>query len=226
MTDPKTNKPRAQGTTLSLENVIRTLPVDVPCQYHNSGNDAFMCLFALQKLLDPDHTEAPVPKKAHNPRFGPAHAQGGNPKTMGWVGVGPPAAAAMTMNGMMPVPVPTLTGLMPPPISMVPVPMPISVPVSPYTPGINLTPAATVEDYLDAGNVEAAAAQVRRLPGRARVASSPGISNSNGKPTGAGAHMKRHSGGGQTGEAGHKQHGGRAVDGVNASMRSMALNSK
>ena len=221
MTDPKTNKPRAQGTTLSLENVIRTLPVDVPCQYHNSGNDAFMCLFALQKLLDPDHTEAPVPKKPHNPRFGPAHSQGGNPKTMGWVGVGPHAAVP-PMNGMMPVPVPTLTGLMPPPINMVP--MPISVPVSPYTPGINLTPAAAAhagEDYLDGGNVEAAAAQVRRLPGRTRVSSSPGISNSNGKPTGAGAHVKRHSGGGQAGEVGHK----RAVDGhgVTGSMRSMAL---
>jgi hypothetical protein len=212
MIDPKTNKPRRPGTTLSLENVIRTLPVDVPCQYHNSGNDAFMCLFALQKLLDPENTEAPVPKKTKNPRSGPTQTQGANPKAMGRVG---------PINGMMPVPVPTLTGMMPPPINMVP--MPISVPVSPYTPAINLTPAPVHpgEDYVEAGNIEAAA-QVRRLPGRARVSSSPGISNTNGKSPGANTHVKRHSGGGQ----GEVKNGGRGAgavsnDGLNVPVRAM-----
>ncbi|KAJ7603995.1 hypothetical protein DFH06DRAFT_1349838 [Mycena polygramma] len=30
---------------------------------HNSGNDAFMCLYALQLLLQPEGTQAPVPQK-------------------------------------------------------------------------------------------------------------------------------------------------------------------
>ncbi|KAF8147816.1 hypothetical protein K438DRAFT_1989504 [Mycena galopus ATCC 62051] len=86
MIDPHTStpgnpKPRGQGSTLSLENLLRSLasPSDphshnpalqtqvlVPGQFpqpgamvpgvvmHNSGNDAFMCLYALQLLLQPD----------------------------------------------------------------------------------------------------------------------------------------------------------------------------
>ncbi|KAF9458856.1 hypothetical protein BDZ94DRAFT_1200459, partial [Collybia nuda] len=72
MSDPKApSKPRAHGTTLSLENLLRSLttpmpegtggggggnsPVPMPLPnvaLHNAGNDAFMCLFALQALLE------------------------------------------------------------------------------------------------------------------------------------------------------------------------------
>jgi hypothetical protein len=116
--------------------------------------------------------------------------------------------------------------MMPPPINMVP--MPISVPVSPYTPpAINLTPAPVNpgDDYIEAGNIEAAA-QVRRLPGRARVSSSPGISNANAKSPGANTHAKRLSGGGQ----GEVKNGGRGAgavgaqaDGLSVPMRSTTL---
>jgi hypothetical protein len=92
MIDPHTStpgnpKPRIHGSTLSLDNLLRSLPspsdpqpqnpivqthVLVPGQFpqagatlpgavmHNSGNDAFMCLYALQLLLEPVGTPAPV----------------------------------------------------------------------------------------------------------------------------------------------------------------------
>jgi hypothetical protein len=101
MIDPHTStpgnpKPRGQGSTLSLENLLRSLasPSDphshnpalqtqvlVPGQFpqpgamvpgvvmHNSGNDAFMCLYALQLLLQPDGTQAPVIQKKIRPAF-------------------------------------------------------------------------------------------------------------------------------------------------------------
>ncbi|KIM82190.1 hypothetical protein PILCRDRAFT_820560 [Piloderma croceum F 1598] len=59
MQDPRTGQPRASGSTLSLSNLLSSTNVDVQCTMHNSGNDAFMCLFALQKLLDPMNTVAP-----------------------------------------------------------------------------------------------------------------------------------------------------------------------
>jgi len=63
MVDTKTNKPRTPGSTLSLEALLRSLSTTpIPCQLHNSGNDALMCLFAFQKLLDPDNTPLPTPK--------------------------------------------------------------------------------------------------------------------------------------------------------------------
>ncbi|KAH9929798.1 uncharacterized protein B0H18DRAFT_175001 [Fomitopsis serialis] len=58
MTDPS-GKPRAQHTTLSLTNLIRSLGVDLRCTMHNAGNDAMMCLLALQLLLEPRGTEMP-----------------------------------------------------------------------------------------------------------------------------------------------------------------------
>ncbi|KAJ6602523.1 hypothetical protein DFH09DRAFT_1125033 [Mycena vulgaris] len=92
MIDPHTSapgnpKPRSHGSTLSLDNLLRSLPsssdpqpqnpilqtqVLVPGQFpqpgamvpgvvmHNAGNDAFMCLYALQLLLEPVGTQAPV----------------------------------------------------------------------------------------------------------------------------------------------------------------------
>lgn len=56
MQDPRTGQLRAPGSTLSLGNLISSLNVDAKCAMHNSGNDAFMCLFALQKLVDPENT--------------------------------------------------------------------------------------------------------------------------------------------------------------------------
>ncbi|KAJ6589139.1 hypothetical protein B0H19DRAFT_231713 [Mycena capillaripes] len=109
MIDPHTStpgnpKPRNHGSTLSLENLLRSLPspsdphshnpalqtqVLVPGQFpqpgamvpgvvmHNSGNDAFMCLYALQLLLEPEGMEAPViQKKMAPPR--PVSFIGGN----------------------------------------------------------------------------------------------------------------------------------------------------
>ncbi|KAJ7902658.1 hypothetical protein B0H14DRAFT_3707776 [Mycena olivaceomarginata] len=99
MIDPHTStpgnpKPRGHGSTLSLENLLRSLPspadpqahnpalqtqVLVPGQFpqpgamvpgvimHNSGNDAFMCLYALQLLLQPEGTQAPVIQKKPRP---------------------------------------------------------------------------------------------------------------------------------------------------------------
>ncbi|KAJ7471787.1 hypothetical protein FB451DRAFT_307646 [Mycena latifolia] len=121
MIDPYTStpgnpKPRVHGSTLSLDNLLRSLPspsdsqqpnpliqtqVPVPGQFpqpgamvpgvvmHNAGNDAFMCLYALQLLLEPAGTQAPVvaPKKAAAAR----------PLSF----VGAPMSMNMNGNGMM-----------------------------------------------------------------------------------------------------------------------------
>jgi hypothetical protein len=62
MQDPRTGQTRTEGSTLSLSNLLASTNVDVQCAMHNSGNDAFMCLFALQKLLDPEGTAVPEMK--------------------------------------------------------------------------------------------------------------------------------------------------------------------
>jgi len=59
MQDPRTGQLRASGSTLSLSNLLSSTNVNIQCTMHNSGNDAFMCLFALQKLLDPKNTVTP-----------------------------------------------------------------------------------------------------------------------------------------------------------------------
>ena len=58
MKDPS-GQPRTQGSTLSLMNLLLSLGVDIQCQMHNSGNDAYMTLLALQLLLDPHNTKIP-----------------------------------------------------------------------------------------------------------------------------------------------------------------------
>lgn len=82
MQDPKSDRPRMSGSSLSFENLLYSLtlpgtlgsdkiqqavhatPLVLPhCTLHNAGNDAFMCLFALQKLLDPTGTLVPSVKK-------------------------------------------------------------------------------------------------------------------------------------------------------------------
>lgn len=60
MHDPKTGKLRAQGSTLSLGGLLHSLGIDPPCALHNAGNDAFLCLLALQKMMEPG-TVTPMP---------------------------------------------------------------------------------------------------------------------------------------------------------------------
>ena len=80
MPDPKTERSRLSGSSLSFENLLLSLtiplapnspntlspqPLPIPpvvlpqCTLHNAGNDALMCLFALQKLLEPTGTLVP-----------------------------------------------------------------------------------------------------------------------------------------------------------------------
>lgn len=59
MIDPQTGKSRAPKTMISLATVFRSLLVDIQCTFHNSGNDAFFSLLALQLLLDKDNTKIP-----------------------------------------------------------------------------------------------------------------------------------------------------------------------
>ncbi|KAF9476941.1 hypothetical protein BDN70DRAFT_934643 [Pholiota conissans] len=79
--DPKSDKARLSGSSLSFENFLFSLTLPLPlntsgkekapapplilpqCTLHNSGNDAFLCLLALQKLLEPTGTAAPSVRK-------------------------------------------------------------------------------------------------------------------------------------------------------------------
>ena len=81
MLDPKGDKSRSPNSNLSLEQLLytftlpltptsapsgspRQLPVVIPnCTLQNAGNHAWMCLFALQKLLEPASSNAPIMKK-------------------------------------------------------------------------------------------------------------------------------------------------------------------
>lgn len=151
MPDPKTNKPRAPGSTLSLENLLRSLPAEIPCQLHNSGNDALMCLFALQKLLDPENTKVPT-------KVRPTPSAGGPPvgvKALNRIIGGP--GLAVTVPAAAPV------------VAVIP---PIIIPPG-FTPGQVNADA----DYFDTGNEFGQ--QVRRLPGRQKTSltanSNPGF---------------------------------------------------
>eukprot|EP00914_Ancora_sagittata_P015302 GHVO01030161.1.p1 GENE.GHVO01030161.1~~GHVO01030161.1.p1 ORF type:complete len:251 (+),score=16.81 GHVO01030161.1:613-1365(+) len=80
MIDPKTSKERQAGSTLSLENLLRSFAagsqkdsIVLPnIKYHNAGNDAFMCLFALQMLIGPKGVRVPTPKRTNYVRSGVA----------------------------------------------------------------------------------------------------------------------------------------------------------
>jgi hypothetical protein len=117
MQDPKSDKVRIAGSNLSFENLLYSLtlprtpnsplgsgdkptlqqqqqapPLVLPqCTLHNAGNDALMCLFALQKLLEPTGTSVPTIKKGTNKLLG-KHAQSF-----------PPPLAAMPMAASMPM---------------------------------------------------------------------------------------------------------------------------
>ena len=60
MHDPKTGKLRTPGSTLSLGGLLHSLGMDVKCALHNAGNDAFLCLLALQKMLEPGTGAVPI----------------------------------------------------------------------------------------------------------------------------------------------------------------------
>jgi hypothetical protein len=107
MQDPRTGQLRASGSTLSLGSLLSSLKVDVQCAMHNSGNDAFMSLFALQKLLDPENT--PVPDmKARN-------------KAMGIVGMASPGLPMYPSPSMPMMTGPAYTGY------AIAAPMPLSI---------------------------------------------------------------------------------------------------
>jgi hypothetical protein len=64
MIDPATGEARQAHCTLSLVNLVQSLRLkpDIQWQSHNAGNDAYMTLFAMQKLLSPDTTTPTVTK--------------------------------------------------------------------------------------------------------------------------------------------------------------------
>ncbi|KAG5729185.1 hypothetical protein E4T56_gene13989, partial [Termitomyces sp. T112] len=125
MLDPRTNQPRVQGSTLSLENVVRSLgntpqgevSMTSPLPgvtMHNAGNDAYLALYVLQALLDPG-TKAPVPK-VKKPGLGSAAGAG----SAAGLGRGAGAGAGRRPNSM--------AGLTTPAPIVVPMPMPMPIP--------------------------------------------------------------------------------------------------
>lgn len=62
MLDAKTGKSRQPNSTLVLGSLLHSLHLNIDYALHNSGNDAFACLLAFQKLLDPENTKAPSPR--------------------------------------------------------------------------------------------------------------------------------------------------------------------
>lgn len=55
MLDPTTGLARQSGSTLSLANLLRSCGIDTTkIVFHNSGNDAYAALLALQMLLEPE----------------------------------------------------------------------------------------------------------------------------------------------------------------------------
>ncbi|TFY83357.1 hypothetical protein EWM64_g671 [Hericium alpestre] len=62
MIDAKSGQPRQPGSALSLSSLVLSLGFNVDYVFHNAGNDAFANLLALQKLLDPENTQAPSPR--------------------------------------------------------------------------------------------------------------------------------------------------------------------
>ncbi|TDL26356.1 hypothetical protein BD410DRAFT_783391 [Rickenella mellea] len=91
MTDANTGKARGHGSTLSLGNMLLSFGVDVQCQLHNAGNDAFLALLGLQLLLDPENTTIP-PLRGRSANIAHAHSgmavAAGVAPNMGFVRVG------------------------------------------------------------------------------------------------------------------------------------------
>jgi hypothetical protein len=154
MLDAKGNA-RAAGSHLGLDGLLRSLNVDVPCQLHNAGNDAFMTLFALQKLFEP---ETPLPTMKHR----------------GTGGMMP----SMPMNGnLLPVPIPRPIAMQRHSMQGVPtVSMSRLSVAEPALVAARSSSAPQFEGYLTAqnGHLEEDSSQVRRSrismkPGRGRA---------------------------------------------------------
>ncbi|KAG6874867.1 hypothetical protein C0992_006220 [Termitomyces sp. T32_za158] len=106
MLDPRTNQPRANGSTLSLENALRSLPAAPhhPVTMHNAGNDAYMALYLLQALLVPT-TKPPVPKTKTKARPGASGRGAGGTTPMmvpGPLAVPRPLSMSMLMDSNTP----------------------------------------------------------------------------------------------------------------------------
>lgn len=126
MLDAKTGQPRQPNSTIPLSSLLLSLNFPVDYALHNSGNDAFACLLAFQKLLDPEGTRAP-PLRI---------------RTTGRSGNFNPAAASMPFSvGLVPMSMPILT----PPIMSSPLLRPHST--SPH--------ARTPDDYFDRDELSA-----------------------------------------------------------------------
>ncbi|PPQ77562.1 hypothetical protein CVT25_011422 [Psilocybe cyanescens] len=130
MPDPKSDKARLSGSHLSLENLLYSLtlplspnspsgqrqpspqpPLVLPqCTLHNAGNDAFMSLFALQKLLDPRGTQVPtIVKKAKTNGSGFSNGNGGKFNTVNGIGMTAPVGTSV-LNSSASMPMMTING--------------------------------------------------------------------------------------------------------------------
>lgn len=119
MVDVQSGKARAPKTMISLAAVFRSLTIDIQCTFHNSGNDAFLSLLALQLLLDKDNTKLPNMRGRAVNRNNIANRSGSRSPAFG----------------------------IPPPISMPIGQFPIIAPQTP-SPG-TLTPTYSMNAYLD-----------------------------------------------------------------------------
>ncbi|KAI0323019.1 hypothetical protein OF83DRAFT_1090271 [Amylostereum chailletii] len=120
MLDAKTGQPRQPNSSLSLRSLVHSLSMNIEYPLHNSGNDAFVCLLALQLLLDPKNTKIPSPR----PRVGRA------------------AASGFTRSISMFSPTP----MVPPPILMAPI-MPATIASRPHSTSPHLSFNAQTQPY-------------------------------------------------------------------------------
>ncbi|KAL0952173.1 hypothetical protein HGRIS_008786 [Hohenbuehelia grisea] len=193
MLDPKTGAARAPNTSLSLENLVRSIPfrstspsssmpplslqaanassslLPIGCTMHNAGNDAYMTLVGLQALAVPNSITAP-------PRV----------KTTGPIGSRPHHSMAIGALGHIHIPIPRLSVS---PFTGMPSPGSTPPRVSPRT-----TPAAVQHShshtgagagYLDVAPSTAARPQTSPMGGGTRSATLPPMHS------GDGARMRR-----------------------------------
>lgn len=99
MKDPRTGQSRTAGSTLSLTNLLTSLKIDVQCAMHNSGNDAFMSLFALQTLLDPENTPVPDMKGKNKKSAGGAQGRPGGVSPVPQTYLSPPMMPGQEFTG-------------------------------------------------------------------------------------------------------------------------------
>jgi hypothetical protein len=86
--DSMLSAPRQMGSMLSLSNLVASLDVDISrFVFHNSGNDAYATLLALQLLLEPNTDLGSFKGKAHvNSAHSPPQS---SPDSLSRGGLGP-----------------------------------------------------------------------------------------------------------------------------------------